>query len=446
MRVIHTGDTHIGYSQYHSPERREDFLSAFEAVVADAVADDVDAVVHAGDLFDDRRPDLRDVLGTIAALRDLRAASIPFLAVVGNHEGTRDAQWLDLFERLDLATRLDAEGTVIDGVAFYGLDYVPPSARDGLDYDFADRDAAHAALVAHGLFSPLAAYGDWDAEAVLEASPVEFNAVLLGDDHHPDRTTVGDTWLTYCGSTERASTDEREQRGYNVVEFDDGVTITRRGLDTRRFVFVDVDLAEGEGAGRVRERLREERLEDAVAVVTVEGDGEEVVPAEIEAFGDEQGALVTRVTDRREREDEATTAAVQFADPDEAVRERVAEMGLSGAGRNIDDAVRDVAGTPDSRVRDEVGRRVRSLLDEDPDALVADADEGDDAEAAVAGPVESDVPADDEREDGDGVVATAESTDATGGADGADGADAGDSEGGDATATTDAEPTLEDFL
>jgi DNA repair exonuclease SbcCD nuclease subunit len=28
-RVIHTGDTHIGYSQYHSPVRRQDFLDAF---------------------------------------------------------------------------------------------------------------------------------------------------------------------------------------------------------------------------------------------------------------------------------------------------------------------------------------------------------------------------------------------------------------------------------
>ena len=66
-RILHTGDTHLGYQQYHRSERREDFRTAFEQVAADAVADDVDAVVHAGDLFHDRRPDLPDLLGVLSA-------------------------------------------------------------------------------------------------------------------------------------------------------------------------------------------------------------------------------------------------------------------------------------------------------------------------------------------------------------------------------------------
>ncbi len=87
-RVIHTGDTHIGYQQYNAPERRRDF-EAFRSVVEDAVDDDVDAVVHAGDLFHDRRPGLIDLQGTVDVLRTLADADIPFLAVVGNHEETR---------------------------------------------------------------------------------------------------------------------------------------------------------------------------------------------------------------------------------------------------------------------------------------------------------------------------------------------------------------------
>lgn len=85
-RVIHTGDTYIGYQQYHQPERREDFLRAFEQVIEDAIDDDVDAVVHAGDLFDDRQPALEDIQGVLDCLRELAAATIPFLAVVGNYE------------------------------------------------------------------------------------------------------------------------------------------------------------------------------------------------------------------------------------------------------------------------------------------------------------------------------------------------------------------------
>jgi DNA repair exonuclease SbcCD nuclease subunit len=372
-RVIHTGDTHVGYRQYHSPERRRDFLDAFEAVIDDAVgpasAQAVDAVVHAGDLFHDRRPDLPDLLGVLSALRRLAAADVPFLAVVGNHEATRGSQWLDLFADLGLATRLGAEPTVVGDTAFYGLDHVPPSRRDDLDYEFAPHDADAAALVAHGLFSPFP-HADWDTEALLSAASVDFDAVLLGDNHVADTAEVAGTWVTYCGSTERTSADEREARGYNLVEFgsdaggDASVDVRRRSLDTRPFVFVDVELAEGEGVERVRERVRQHDLDDAVAVVTVAGEGDPVTPAAVEDAALEAGALLARVTDHRAVGDaEAPTAPdVEFADPDAAVRERIDEMDLSTVGRRLDETVRD-DGLADSNVRDRVATLVADAVE-----------------------------------------------------------------------------------
>jgi DNA repair exonuclease SbcCD nuclease subunit len=361
-RVIHTGDTHVGYRQYHSPERRRDFLAAFEAVVDDAVADDVDAVVHAGDLFHDRRPGLPDLQGVIAALRELSEAGIPFLAVVGNHETKRDAQWLDLFEDLGLATRLGAEPVVVGEAAFYGLDFVPRARRDDLDYEFADHDAGFAALVSHGRFEPVA-HADWDTQEVLRESTVEFDVLLLGDEHAPERAEVDGVLATYSGSTERASAAERDERGYNIVTFDGDVTVSRRGVaGTREFVFVDLDLEEGEGEARVREAVRQHDLEDAVVIVTIEGDGDPVAPAGVEEFAAERGALIARVNDRREVETETETE-VSFADPDDAVRERLAEMGLSEAARGIDGTVRE-SKVADSNVRETVERRVRERVDE----------------------------------------------------------------------------------
>ncbi len=387
-RVIHTGDTHIGYAQYHSPVRRQDFLDAFDAVIDDAIDGDVDAVVHAGDLFHDRRPELADLMGTISILRRLDDAGIPFLAVVGNHESTRGGQWLDLFERLGLATRLGSEPTVVGDTAFYGLDHVPVSRRDDLDYAFADHDADYAALVAHGLFEPFG-YADWDTEEVLAESTVDFDAMLLGDNHTPDVAEVADTWVTYPGSTERASASEKEGRGYNLVTFDadaaggdDRVEIRRRALDTRPFVFVEVDLREGEGAARVREKVRQHDLEDAVVLVDVTGDGDPVTPAAIEEFATEEGALIARVTDRREVETDAEVE-VSFADPEDAVRERVEEMALSEAARDVDEAVR--ADTlPDSNVRETVKERVEERID-DLDAFAGGESSGDDAGDADTG-------------------------------------------------------------
>jgi len=383
-RILHTGDTHLGYRQYHRQVRREDFLTAFDRVVTDAVDDGVDAVVHAGDLFHDRQPALEDIMGAMRVLQRLADADVPFLAIVGNHEAKRDRQWLDLFESMGLATRLGSDPVTVGDVDLYGLDFVPRSQRDDLGYAFEPGDAEYAALVSHGLFAPFE-HGDWDARELLAESPVAFDIVLLGDDHDPKTKQVeepDETWLTYCGSTERTSAAEREERGYNLVVLEDGrgVDIRRRGLPTREFVFVSVDLGEGEDTDRIRERIDQYDVEDAVVVVEITGDGGEVLPANVEAFAADRGALVTRVTDRRDRPEESEID-VSFADPDDAVAERIGEMGLSSAARDIDETIR-ASTVANSNVADTVERRVQSLLEEGTDAFEpadgsADVEDGD---------------------------------------------------------------------
>jgi len=411
-RVIHTGDTHLGYRQYHRPERKADFMTAFEQVAEDAVADDVGAVVHAGDLFHDRRPDLEDIMGTLSVLRILDDADIPFLAIVGNHEGKRRGQWLDLFESLGLATRLGESPIVVGDTAFYGLDFVPRAQRDDIELDCEPHDADHAAMVTHGLFEPFD-FGEWDPAEIFDAANVEFDALLLGDNHDPGTKEVGGTWVTYCGSTERASAAERADRGYNLVEFDGDVDIRRRGLDTREFVYVDVELGADEDVERVRERVGQYDLEDAVVVVTIDGDGEPIQPAAVEEFAKDHGALVARVTDRRETTEE-DDREVSFADPDDAVAERVRELGLSGAARGIDETVR-ASKVADANVADEVESQVRELVDE-----------GDAAEFA---PADSDIGASATEADGGGPADDAEAA----------GSDAGDAASADSTAPADSE-------
>ena len=390
-RILHTGDTHLGYQQYHLPERRADFQEAFEQVAADAVAEDVDAVVHAGDLFHDRTPRLSDIMGALSVLRDLDGADIPFLAVVGNHEGKRSQQWLDLFESMDLATRLGAEPVEIGNTAFYGLDFVPRSKREGLDHEYDPYDAEYAALVAHGLFEPFE-HGDWDAREICETSTVEFDAMLVGDDHEAKQKHLDTgTWLTYCGSSERASASERDARGYNLVTFGESVDIRRRGLDTREFEFLDVELRPGEGSQQIRKRIDQHDVSDAVVIVTITGDGEQVMPAGIEEYAADQGALATRVNDQREFDDESEVE-VSFADPDEAVEQRISDLGLSPAARDLDETIR-ASKVADSNVADAVERRVESFV-EDADSEAFDtaddaADPGADDETDEPTPAEA---------------------------------------------------------
>ena len=367
-RVIHTGDTHIGYRQYHSAERRRDFLDAFDNVIDDAIEQEVDGVIHAGDLFHDTSPAIPDLMSTIEILKRLAAADIPFLGIVGNHEATRDRQWLDLFADLDLAHRLDENGVRIGDTTIYGLDYVPPSRRSALEYDFELAETTHSVLVAHGLFEPFA-HADWDTDHVLTSATVDFDALLLGDNHAWGQERVNDTWVTYCGSTARTSAAEREDRGYNIVTLEEGsVSITRRRIESaRQWEFVDVTLHGDEGTEHVVEAGRSRHIEDAVVIVRVSGDGTDISPAVIEERLSEAGALIVRVIDEREVQ-ETETATVDFADPDQAVDQRIRDLPLSGAGELIDVVVRDEA-VADANVRDRVRTRVETLLAETPGAF-----------------------------------------------------------------------------
>jgi len=370
-RVLHTGDTHIGYRQYGSDERRRDFLDAFERVVEDAVNGEYDALVHAGDLFHSRNPRLGDLRETVALFERLDSAGVEALAVVGNHESKRDAQWVDLLQDLGLVRRLGREPVVVGGVAFYGVDHTPASRVSEFDYGFEQpsEEIKHKVLVLHGLFEPFP-FGEWSLEDFVEKSSVEWGAFMLGDYHHPERAEVDGAVAAYCGSTERASVDEEEARGYNAFEFDgdgdgDGVRMERRAIETRDFVTVEVELVEG-GTEEVVERTRERDVQDAVVVVEVTGESEApVVQSEVEESLLDRGALVARVNDRRETEDEEDVE-VTFADPDTAVRERVEEMELSDAGREIDALVRgdDVART---NLAEEVEETVEEGIETDAD-------------------------------------------------------------------------------
>lgn len=98
VRFLHLADVHLGYDRYDCPERTKDFFLALDdALERYAIAEQVDFVLIAGDLFEQRQV-LPAVLNQAHICLDkLREAGIPVLAIEGNHDhrpyGTRTS-WL----------------------------------------------------------------------------------------------------------------------------------------------------------------------------------------------------------------------------------------------------------------------------------------------------------------------------------------------------------------
>ena len=95
MRFLHVADTHLGHAAYAKldengyNQRETDVFAAWGKAVDMALARRVDAVLHAGDLFDSIRPSNRALHCALAGIIRLSEAGIKFVAIAGNHSSPR---------------------------------------------------------------------------------------------------------------------------------------------------------------------------------------------------------------------------------------------------------------------------------------------------------------------------------------------------------------------
>ena len=368
IKIIHTADTHIGYRQYHSDVRRQDFLQAFSIVIDDAIKMNADAVVHAGDLFDSRTPSLEDILDTMKLFSQLKEANIPLLAIVGNHESKQSTQWLDLFESMGLATRLGTVPYMLEDIAFYGIDSVPRSKIPLFDFSVFEEPVASSynVLVMHQLMSPITA-GEWDCAYVIGSVPFHVDLMLLGDYHKYEKITVGDTWVTYCGSTERNSLAEEENRSYNIITVSEkDIDISRRTILTREFLRIPVTIRD---PARIYEdvlsAVKEQDVAGKVVFVEINGDTDvSISHAEIEEILLSRNVLVPGVRDLRKVTEDGfeLSVSISFYDPDDEIKNEINNMHLSTGGLLVDEIVRDLS-LPKTKVSDEAENRLGNLLE-----------------------------------------------------------------------------------
>ncbi|WNY25959.1 exonuclease SbcCD subunit D [Methanolapillus millepedarum] len=371
IKIVHTADTHLGYRQYQSDIRKQDFFDSFAYVTKSAVELNADAVVHAGDLFDSRNPSLEDLVATIAILQPLKTAGIPFLGIVGNHEGKQNTQWLDLFEGMGLAKRLSEKPHIIskdDVSAFvYGMDNLSHPRLSAFDFSVFEAEKAgigdaensntsatnepihtYNLLVLHQLLSPVLPMQPMCCDDFLDNIPIPFDAVLLGDNHKYECVKYKDCWATYPGSTERCSASEDENRSFNLLTLDENeLSITRYMIPTRDFVTVSVPYGgdQSDYLKTVYAKIDEysQKIPDAVVFVELLGLKKTLISiSEIEEYVLEKGALVVKVGDRRDRYDEEPErlSNITFQDPDDVVNQTIRTLNLTGAGFLLDNIVR----------------------------------------------------------------------------------------------------------
>lgn len=376
--ILHVSDTHLGYRQYRSRQRREDFADAFDQVIDIAQGehsehdnDPVDAVIHTGDLFDDTEFRLDDVYECQAILQRLADTGIPFYAIIGNHERKMNTQLVDLYEQSNVATRLDKEPTPVnDEVALYGIDAVRDRSWEATDFtltepDFGGEDEVYNIVCMHQLFSPPIGdqfIAEYDLEPVIDRFGIDIDAIALGDYHERCRATVNGVDAFYPGSTERCSKGEEAPRSVDILEIEptDDTPLTRRRLelDTRPFVPIQINFGRGDTIDFVEQKLDEHApLEDKVVIVELDGEDVPVTNRQIHDRLQARNVTVAQIDDNRtfsEFDDADLPDSTDVKDIDSAIDDAFEDTEYTSLSRDIEDVVRDTSDTAKSNVEDEI--------------------------------------------------------------------------------------------
>ncbi len=121
-RFLHIADVHLGFDRYNSPERTKDFYFALHDVLQRyAIAEQVDFVLIAGDLFEHRVLHPAILNQAQLCFQDLKTAGIPVFAIEGNHDNTpygTSTSWLKYLSQWGMIHLLEP-GNLAQGEPLY---------------------------------------------------------------------------------------------------------------------------------------------------------------------------------------------------------------------------------------------------------------------------------------------------------------------------------------
>ncbi len=237
VTFLHIADIHLGFQQYGSATRFDDFGRSFIKAAEYAIEREVDFVIIAGDLFHKATIDPSTLLQAVGALDKLRKADIQVVAIAGNHDRARykdTFSWLDfLSERgylallspvfgedgIELSPWDGYDGAYIDieGVRVIGVPYLGSGIHailDDLSVEISrlpDPAITFTILLLHaGISGEMPRITGGLTQNELADLKGDVNYIALGHLHKPfDR----DDWIYNPGSLEICGMDERRWRG-----------------------------------------------------------------------------------------------------------------------------------------------------------------------------------------------------------------------------------------
>lgn len=253
MNVLHLSDTHLGYAAYRKidpasglNQREIDIYNAFSEVIDYAVKSKPDLVIHAGDLFDNVRPNNRAIHEAIKQVIRLASKDIPILIVSGNHSTPRQRTTGSLFKILEYFPNVypvyqgKYETRDFGDLKVHAVPHAqtPEMLKKGFKKLAIDKKFEYNILVTHTGVTGVKEFsmGEFN-EQIIPSSVLskKFDYIALGHYHKFIKVTEN---AYYSGSTERFSFNEaNDKKGFLEVNLDNG-NVEHIPIKTREMIDV----------------------------------------------------------------------------------------------------------------------------------------------------------------------------------------------------------------
>ncbi|SFR97388.1 Calcineurin-like phosphoesterase [Halomicrobium zhouii] len=234
LTIFHVSDTHLGYRNRTRPGGGgnthwvddADSLAGFRAVLERAIDEEVDAVIHTGDLFD-HDVDQETLDTAVAALESLAEEGIPFYYILGDHDRLATGGDIphagDAMSRLESATgsettvhcssagdRIGNSAVTVFGVDSTGIGFdeiqgsytLDDWSPDDIKLDHRNTSELNI-LCLHQRPGPISFP---DLIANIREQNVSLDVILLGHEHSPPfdgewQTEINGVTVSYAGPT-----------------------------------------------------------------------------------------------------------------------------------------------------------------------------------------------------------------------------------------------------
>jgi DNA repair exonuclease SbcCD nuclease subunit len=314
LRLLHTADVHLGARHTDLGEQaaaqRERQFAAFKATIDLALAEKVDIVLIAGDLFDSNSQPKRSVDRVVAELKRLAESKIRTVIIPGTHDVYDRSS---VYRANDIAAlaaatpgddmvtvltpdRPDVHLAVCDAVIHarvFDTKRAPQSPLKDLQVGSDKRATWNIGLLHAAVSIPGRTDGDEVVVTREEIAATGLDYLALGHWHSPQRGTAGAVPYAYSGAPEPVAVDQDKAGKVLLVSLDNAlgqkaVAFEERQVGRTRFEKLEVDAAGIESQPALVESLNARADKDLVLDVRIVG----VRPDELDIDLDEIEAQV----------------------------------------------------------------------------------------------------------------------------------------------------------